>query len=309
MEVREIFKPIWLESWVKLCSPGWEVASVVICYQNVWQLPWIARRRMPRKIGLEHHEMVPSPMINHLTTCNATSPNRMIVPESGVPTVSPADVKKANGLYFDQMEIMMLFKKNKNVPMFIKMLSHVLRQVGSDIYTSTVLSMAWESFLPMNCTYGIRHVQKGPLKSTAETPVYLSGKVSLFVQLVNLHVHVHFVVLDKPGAPIFMETSSIDKFSGFYQLFIIWSDSGMLLSPFFLSIHCSRTGWLLQSESETESNADDQIKNKDENVLFQMVKRLNILPSSKTPVFSTNSTGRRNSRPPYLNCMSNRKIL
>lgn len=81
--------------------------------------------------------------------------------------------------------------------MCVGITSHVLRAALSVFYTGAGSNLVRSSFLLSDWRDRTRPMQNMPLKSASDNLLEVIGKIMLFVQLDDLHMSVHFGVLDK----------------------------------------------------------------------------------------------------------------
>lgn len=157
--------------------------------------------------------MASYPVTGHCTQRLTTSDDRLDVPKPEAATVLRADFRNAENLEFDKAdEIALLKKKNYKVHMFVKIASNMSRPMASVYDSGAGPNVFCKSFLPVEWCDCICPINKMSLKPASNSPVNVKGKTMLYVQLGDIHIGVHFSIMENLAVPLLIGTWIIKKF-------------------------------------------------------------------------------------------------
>lgn len=131
----------------------------------------------------------------------------MDISEFAVSIILFAGVKKAEKLDFDETNVVLVFNKMKfKDHMCVGMTAYILTLMVSVFDINVGPNLGCTSFLQQKLHFFIRPIQNMSLMSASDSIVQAIGKVLLFVQLVDLHVGVHFGVVDRLPVSLLVHT-------------------------------------------------------------------------------------------------------
>lgn len=136
--------------------------------------------------------------------CAANSDDCLDVPKHAVVMVLPTDVRMQMKWILMSLTLLPLFKwKNYLVHICATITSNIPRPAASLFSTAARPNLDDMLLLPFKWRSPICPIQNNASKSAMSSPVNFLAKLVLFVEQVNLHVRVHFGVLNSLIAPLY----------------------------------------------------------------------------------------------------------
>lgn len=112
----------------------------------------------------------------------------------------------------DTIDVIVLFKTNIKVHKYVRITSNIFWPLDSMIHTGSGSNQMYSSFIPLEWRDVIFSVYNASFRSASDSSLHAKRKIMLFARPVDLHVRVHFGIVDNLSVRLLIGKSISDKF-------------------------------------------------------------------------------------------------